>query len=353
MSKNSLLPSATLLDAVSAIEATEKRLAVVVSADNGVLGTLTDGDIRRHILKGGALQASVSEAMNVSPVTASINTSDSALRKILAQHNIRSLPLVDENSKYVRTLHEMELDSEDKPALNKQVFSAAVIMAGGEGTRLMPLTENLPKPMIEIHGLPLLERQIRRLRNMGIILVYISVNYLSDVIRNYFGNGAKFGVEIRYLQESEKLGTAGALSLLPNIDDLKSVLVMNGDILTTSDFINLLHFHEDQQSEITISAVDYQIEIPYGVIKYDGTKVKGIEEKPSQQFFCNAGIYALSNKVLSKIPEDKFFNMTDLIERCLIDGDIVSVFPVHEYWSDIGTSTDLERTREEFKAYKI
>jgi dTDP-glucose pyrophosphorylase len=346
---NTLSSASTLIDAISAIEATNKRLAVVLSADNHVLGTLTDGDIRRYILQGHTLEAVATKVMNKNPTIASINASNSLLHEMLSSHNIRSLPLVDSENKYVRTLDEIELGSIKIKAINKKTFSAAVIMAGGEGTRLMPLTENMPKPMVEINGLPLLERQIRRLCDMNITQIYISVNYLSEVIKNYFGDGSKFGVEILYLHENKKLGTAGALSLLPKFDESHSVLVINGDVLTTSDFINLFHFHGEHQSLITIGAVDYHVEIPYGVIQNDGAKVKSLQEKPSQQFFCNAGIYALSSSVLNKIPDDKFWNMTDLIEQCLTEGDVVSVFPVHEYWSDIGTPADLDKAREEFK----
>jgi NDP-sugar pyrophosphorylase family protein len=223
-------------------------------------------------------------------------------------------------------------------------------MAGGEGSRLRPLTENLPKPMIEINGLPLLERQIRCLCSMDITQIYISINYLGEVIEDYFGNGRKFGVDIYYLHEKEKLGTAGALSLLPELDHLKPILVMNGDILTNSDFINLFNFHEDYQSDITVAATDYHIEIPYGVIQYSGVRITSIQEKPSQRFFCNAGIYVLSPQVIKKIPANKFFNMTDVIEQCLDDEGNVSVFPLHEYWTDIGTHKDLEDARNEFKS---
>ncbi len=349
MSENSLQISATLIDAIRVIEATSKRLAVVMSEDKRVLGTLTDGDIRRCILQGCTLQTPVTDAMNTNPVMASVNTSDSVLREKLASHNIRSLPLVDGDDKYVRTLHEMELDSGDNDSVNEKIFSAAIIMAGGEGKRLRPLTEKLPKPMVEINGLPLLERQIHRLCNMGITVVYISVNYLGEVIKNYFGDGSQFGVEVRYLHEDKKLGTAGALSLLPDFDDTRPVLVLNGDILTTSDFIHLFNFHEDHQSSITISAIDYNIEIPYGVIQHNGAEVKALHEKPSQRFFCNAGIYALSIYALKKIPANKYINMTDFVEQCMADGDTVSVFPVHEYWTDIGTPADLEKAREESK----
>lgn len=350
MSKNTLPQSATLMEAIGAIEATTKRLAVVISKDREVMGTLTDGDIRRHILLGNTLQAAkVVDAMNTQPVTAPANMSDSLLKELLKKHNIRAIPLVDNSGKYVRTLHEWELIHTDQEMMTEPTFSAAVIMAGGEGQRLRPLTENLPKPMLDINGFPLLERQIRRLHKMGITVIYISVNYLGEVIQEYFGDGSKFGVNVRYLNENKKLGTAGALSMLPALDNEKPILVMNGDILTTSDFVHLFHFHQDHQSDITISAIDYHVEIPYGVIQCDGANVRALQEKPSQRFLCNAGIYALSARAIKKIPKNTFWNMTDLIENCLQDGDAVSVFPVHEYWTDIGTPADLKKAREEFK----
>lgn len=350
MSSSSLKPSASLFDAINVLEGTPKRLAVVVSDDGLVLGTLTDGDIRRHILQGGKLDDSSSLAMNTEPVVAKVGASDIELRRSLVSHNIRAMPLVDEAGKYVRTIHEIELDSTMGTVQACDLtFSAAVIMAGGEGMRLRPLTDNLPKPMLEINGVPLLERQIRGLVNIGIKLVYISINYLGEIIENYFGDGRNFGIEIRYLHETKKLGTAGALSLLPPSDGLTSVLVMNGDILTTSNFLNLLHFHNDLGSILTIGAVDYHIEIPFGVIENSGVKVTGLKEKPSQRFLCNAGIYALTTDAMGKIPNDTFYNMTDLIEKCIEDNDVVSVFPVHEYWSDIGTNVDLDRARQEFE----
>lgn len=348
MNENTIGTNATLVDAIRTIEITAKRLAVVTTENNEVVGTLTDGDIRRCILHGCTLQAPVVDAMNTNPVTASVNTSDGALRALLKKHNIRSLPLVDDKNHYVRALHETELFETAADSVNEQTFSAAIIMAGGEGTRLRPLTENLPKPMVDINGIPLLERQVRRLSKMGIGVIYISVNYLSGIIKDHFGDGSEFGVKIYYLHEDKKLGTAGALSLLPEMEATKPLLVMNGDILTTSDFIHLYSFHEEHRSAITISAVDYHVEIPYGVIQCDGPRVTQLQEKPSQRFFCNAGIYAISVDMLKKIPANTFWHMTDLIEQCMVDGEIVSVFPVHEYWTDIGTPAELEKARYEF-----
>ena len=324
------------MDAVQLIENSVKRLAVVLSEDKKVIGTLTDGDIRRCLLSGFTLEALVTEAMNNCPVIASVNASNSVLRELLAKNNIRALPLVDVNNCYVRAFHEMEFFSDTGGAQKAKTFSAAVIMAGGEGKRLRPFTENLPKPMIEINGIPLLERQVRCLANIGVATIYISVNYLSEIIKKHFGDG------IYYLDEDKKLGTAGGLSLLPELEKSEPLIVMNGDILTTSDFVNLFHFHKEHGSLITVSAINYHVKIPYGVIDFQGTEVKALLEKPSQTFFCNAGIYALSVDALRHIPADTFWNMTDLIDKCLLNKYKVTVFPVHEYWTDIGTPEDLQ-----------
>jgi dTDP-glucose pyrophosphorylase len=349
MSEGTLNLNSTLIDAVQLIEKSVKRLAIVLSEDKRVIGTLTDGDIRRCLLLGGTLDTLVGEGMNQSPVIANVNSSDHLLKKLLDKSHIRSLPLVDADKVYIRTFHEMEFLSETDEVKAQKTFCAAIIMAGGEGTRLRPYTENLPKPMIKINGIPLLERQVRRLVKMGITIIYISVNYLSDIIKDHFNDGSEFGVVIKYLDEDKKLGTAGALSLLPELKSAQSIIVINGDILTTSDFVNLFNFHKENDALITVSAINYHVQIPYGVIDFQGTEIKALLEKPSQTFFCNAGIYALSMEILKDIPLDTFWNMTDLIDKCLLNKKKVTVFPVHEYWTDIGTPEDLEKARKDFK----
>jgi len=349
MSESILFSDKTLMDAVQLIENSVKRLAVVLSEDKHVIGTLTDGDIRRCLLRGCTLDTLVTDAMNHDPVTARVNTSDSLLRELLNKNNIRSLPLIDVNDRYVRTFHEMEFLAETHEMSTEKTFTAAIIMAGGEGMRLRPYTENLPKPMIDINGIPLLERQVRCLAKAGITNIYLSVNYLSDIIKSHFGNGSNFDVSINYLDEEMKLGTGGALSLLPEMNASESILVMNGDILTTSDFVNLFQFHKEHDSMITVSAIKYHVQIPYGVIEYNGTEITSLLEKPSQSFFCNAGIYALSTDVLKNIPSNTFWNMTDLIDKCILNKDKLTVFPVHEYWTDIGTPSDLDKARKDFQ----
>jgi NDP-sugar pyrophosphorylase family protein len=257
-----------------------------------------------------------------------------------------ALPLVDHAGVFQRVVHLTDL-GHDQHYEDARGFAFAVIMAGGEGTRLRPMTHRVPKPMLDIGGVPMIERQIERLVRAGIRRVYISVNYLGHVIEEHFGDGSTHGVEICYLREVERLGTAGALSLLPEQPDAP-VLVMNGDILTTSDFGSLFSFHAAYGAHITVAAVDYRVNIPYGVLQVDGAYVTAVTEKPSQRFLCNAGMYAVSPQSLGLIPPATFHDITDLIQKCLDRGLQVAVFPVHEYWTDIGTPDDLEKARALF-----
>ena len=343
---NAIYASASLIDAVRILESSSKSLAVVVNQEQRVVGTLTDGDIRRSILKGNELSISVDDVMNKNPVLGRIEDSDIVLRRLLTENRIRSIPLINDRGEYVRTLYETELFFEENDVSVERTFGAAVIMAGGEGMRLRPITEKLPKPMVDIDGIPLIERQVRHLEKVGVETVYISINYLGEMIKEYFGDGVDYNVNIKYLEEKEKLGTAGSLSLLPQMDDHDDILVMNGDILTTSDFVHLYHFHKEHESKLTISAIDYHVNIPYGVIDCDGALVTALREKPSKRFFCNAGIYAVSSDLVRNLVPATFFDMTELVERCLDDKELVSVFPVHEYWADIGTPLDLEMARK-------
>jgi len=348
MSERPLRPEAPLVEAVRAIESTRRRIAIVTDERDRVIGTLTDGDVRRCLLAGGTLDTAVSHAMNRHPVVADVSSPHGYLIDLLQRANVLALPLVDGAGVFQRVVHLTDLGHEDAGD-DARGFAFAVIMAGGEGTRLRPMTQDVPKPMLEIGGMPMLERQIELLARSGVRRVYISVNYLGHVIEKHFGEGADFGVEIRYLREGERLGTAGALSLLPE-QPASPVLVMNGDILTTSDFGSLFAFHQSCGAEITVAAVDYRVNIPYGVLQVEGAVVTGVTEKPSQRFLCNAGIYAVSPAALGLLQRSEFQNITDLIQRCLDRRFPVAVFPVHEYWSDVGTPEDLEKARALFAA---
>ncbi len=336
-----------LIAAVRAIECSRRRTAVVVDAEHRLLGTLTDGDIRRCLLGGGSLETPVSQAMNVSPLVAEEGAPAGYLLDLMRKRNVLALPVVDGDGRFKRLVHLIDLEHPNHVTPVMAEFDFAVIMAGGEGTRLRPLTATIPKPMVDIGGAPLLERQIESLAKAGLRRIYVSVNYLSHVIEEHFGDGADFGIETRYLREQEKLGTAGALSLLPEKPS-RPIVVMNGDILTTSDFGSLYAFHKAHGAQVTVAAVDYRVSIPYGVINTEGAYATSLVEKPSQRFLCNAGIYAVSPQALDLLKGVGYLNMTDIIEACLTRGMPVAVFPVHEYWSDIGTPDDLEKARTFF-----
>ncbi len=344
MTETPLQMDARLVDAIKAIESTHRRIAVVVDKDCRVIGTLTDGDIRRCILRGGTIETSVKEAMNRHPMTCNSNCSETHILELMRQGNIEALPSTDQEGRLVRLIHISDISMMQSQSESRADFAFAVIMAGGEGLRLRPITETIPKPMVDIGGLPLIEHQIRRLASAGICQVYISINYLGHIIESYFGDGSDFGVSIKYLKEERRLGTAGALSLLPERPKAP-IVVMNGDILTMCDFNGLFDFHVSHDAAVTVGAIHYHVNIPFGVIQSEDSLVKGLVEKPSQRFLCNAGIYAVSTEALDHLRGMQFWNMTDMIESCLESSLQVVVFPIHEYWSDVGNHDDLEKAR--------
>lgn len=352
MIEEALGKRAPLLDAIKAIEISKRRLSVVVDDEGVVVGTLTDGDIRRHILAGGGLSGECSQAMNLDPLTVLEGSPENYIIDLMRTRNIVAVPLVDANGRYKRVLHLLDFESGSVDSFSKVDFDFAVIMAGGEGRRLRPITEKIPKPMLEIGGVPLLERQILRLSDAGISKVYISVNHLGEIIHSYFGSGEKYNVQIEYLWEDEPLGTAGALRLLPE-KPANPILVMNGDVLTTSDFLGFYQYHIYHQADLTMAAIDYQVNVPYGVVETDGPRLTGLREKPSDRFLCNAGIYAISPSALDSVCKEGRFDMTDLVGACLKAEKTVCVFPVHEYWNDIGTPEDLDAARQHFQKSEL
>lgn len=346
MKNISLLPSDTLMDAVRMIESTVRRIAVVTNVEGKVVGTVTDGDVRRCLLNGGSLSTKVMQAMNTKPVVLPAGSSVSLIRDFIQKLAIAAIPLVNECGRLVSVVHISDLPT--RGALVEEAgFEFAVIMAGGEGVRLRPITESIPKAMVDVGGLPIIERQIQSLRQVGVRKVFIAVNYLSHVIEAHFGNGQSWGVEIHYIHEQKKLGTGGALSLLPD-KPLKPIVVMNGDIITGVNFGALFSFHASHGSDLTVAAVEYNVSIPFGVLNNDGPFVTDIAEKPSQRFLCNAGIYAVSPGALEFVPLGFEFNMPDLVSALICVNRKVAVFPLHEYWSDVGTISQLEEARRRF-----
>lgn len=329
---------ATVREVMQLIDKNKEGIALVVDKNHRLIGTITDGDIRRFLIADRSLEETADKIMYVSPMTASISTPKESIRELLQRYRIRNVPLVDDQGRPKQLVSYRDFLGDGKTE------SVAVIMAGGEGKRLRPLTEHTPKPMIEVGDKPVLESIIRLLAAANIKKIYISVNYMADAIENYFKDGSHLSVSIQYLREQKKLGTAGALTLLPETPK-NPFLVINGDIVTKIDLRRLFDFHDYHRCVMTIGAVLYRFNVPYGVFDLAGHYVMKVNEKPEQKFFCNAGIYAMNPEVLHFINKDTSVDMTDLMEKVVGSGLPVGAFPIHESWIDIGKIEDLHRAR--------
>lgn len=360
MSKTKTLPtlpiSAPIRDAIRVIDTDARGIALITSANGRLLGAVTDGDIRRAILASVSLDSPIQSLLDRKtgtaferPITAFQDTPPEILLQVMREHGIRQLPLVDIAERLVDLVMIEDLIEEQSTPLQ------AVIMAGGFGTRLRPLTDDTPKPMLHVGDRPLIEHVVERLRNAGIRNVNISTFYLPEKIVEHFGDGKKFGVDVSYVQEQRPLGTAGALSLLQNLED--PVLVTNGDILTSVNYRSMWSFHRKQQATLTVATRKYAIQVPYGVVTHREMSVTGLTEKPTFDFFVNAGIYLLEPYALQQIPRDMSgdtqFHMTDLIHQLIAQGRKVVSFPVHEYWLDIGQMEDYERAQDDHRCGRI
>ena len=342
-----LTQNSTIIEALKIIDLAALQIVLIVNDDCKLIGTITDGDIRRAILNGVQLTDTVDKVMNTSPKTATQNDDTASLKSIMHTQQIHRLPILDEQGCVVDlACIEDFTDSAEKEHKNYADISI-VLMLGGLGTRLMPLTENLPKPMIEVGGKPLLETIVTHLRDQGFKNFYFSVNYKAEIIEDYFKDGHDFGVKISYLYEDKRMGTAGALSLIP--DQPKGpLIIMNGDILTNNNFAHLVDFHKQTNAMATMCVREYQQQVPYGVVRTKGTKLDTIVEKPSQTYFVNAGIYILNPTVLEHVPKDQYLDMPTLFTQLEEENYESSVFPIREYWLDIGNPQDLEKGRAEY-----
>lgn len=334
-------PAMPILQAIKAIEAGSRQIALVVDDDRRLLGTVTDGDIRRGILRGIGLDQPVSAVMNSRPLTANVDQGRDAVLRLMRDREIHQIPLLDSGGRLVG------LETLDELIHRDQVDVWVVLMAGGLGTRLRPLTENTPKPLLPVGGRPLLETIIENFANQGFRRIFLSVNYKAEMFEQHFGDGSRYGVSIEYIHEPDRMGTAGALTLLPSRPE-NPVIVMNADLLTTLDFRQLLEFHRSHRAKATMGVREYSFQVPYGVVKADQARLLSITEKPVQQFFVSAGMYVLEPDALNFIPNDTFYDMPTLFEALLAQGAEASVFPVREYWLDIGRLDDLERAQSEF-----
>lgn len=333
-------PGASIAEAMSRIDSVGTGAVVLVDDARHLCGVVTDGDIRRAILAGIPLTRECGSIATRTPVVGSAETSSAeALRLMDHAHGsfVNNLPLVDDDGQVVGLVLRRDVVADDSPR------AAAVLMAGGYGTRLLPLTNEIPKPMLPVGKRPLLERTLARLQESGLNRVVMSVHHKADQITDHFGNGRSFGVDVDYLQEKEPLGTAGALRLLDAWDE--PLLLVNGDILTNVHFGQMIDYHRQQRATVTVGLRQASVELPYGVVDCDGPWIRAVREKPCLQFFLNAGIYVLEPEARQYIPDGRRFDMTDLIADLLAAGRPVAGFPILEYWLDIGRPDDYEQAQ--------
>ncbi|MFD1037191.1 nucleotidyltransferase family protein [Virgibacillus byunsanensis] len=334
-------PDQSIYDVMKIIDKSATQIALVVDEKEKLLGTVTDGDIRRGLLSKIPLDSSIKEVMNSEPKTITKSTKESQIYKLLVNKGLKFLPIVTEDNELidVKTLEDINPVKERK--------NPVVLMAGGLGTRLLPLTEDTPKPLLKVGDKPILETIIENFISHNFNNFYISVNYQAEKIKDYFGDGKEWGCTIQYIEESKRLGTAGALSLVPKVHN-EPMIVMNGDLLTKANFSKLIDFHEEYGATATMCVREYQETIPYGVIQSKNHKFLGVEEKPTFRYLVNAGVYVLNPEAMQYIPDNEFYDMPTLFGKLNEIEKETCIFPIHEYWLDIGRLKDYEKANGEF-----
>lgn len=334
----------TIIEAMRLIDINSKGMLFVTDKNDKLLGTITDGDIRRALLSGHQLNENISEFYNRNCLFINQSLSLDELKIVFIENKIKLLPVVDNNEIIINYFEIDELI--DYNRLEKE--NPVLIMAGGLGTRLRPYTDNIPKPMLKVGDKPILQTIIEQFRFYGFKNILISVNYKSDIIENYFRDGSDFGVSIKYIKENKRLGTAGAIKLASKYLH-KPFFVINGDILTNVNLFKLLQYHVENKYKMTIGSRLYETQIPYGVLNVNEDCVTSLEEKPIINYLVNGGIYILETDIIKNIPEDKYFDITELIVLLLKEKERIGSFSITDYWMDIGKVEDYYRANEEIK----
>ena len=334
-------PDASLRDVIATIDAAELQIAVVIDAEEHLLGVITDGDVRRALLRGLTLTTPAAEVMTLNPTTVTPDMRPTAIENLMLERDLRHIPVVDASGVLVG----LALPGTNKGGrkFNNQVF----LMAGGLGSRLGDLTRDTPKPMLRVGGKPILETILEGFLAQGFYRFTIAVNYKSDLIQAYFGDGSRWGAEVSYLHEAKRLGTCGALSLLEKTPE-QPFFVMNADLLTKVNFGQMLEFHTLNSACATMAVREYDVQIPFGVVDTEDSSITALTEKPVQRYFVNAGVYVLEPDCLDHIPENDMFDMTQLFNSLLTRAQKAVSFPVHEYWLDIGRLSDFEQANSDY-----
>ena len=331
----------SIIDVLKIIDKSSKQLALVVDSKQKLLGTLSDGDIRRALLNNIPLTDSIKNVYFKTPTVANINDSREEIINICISKKIHQIPIVDNDSNLVG------LEILDELISKEQKSNKVILMVGGLGTRLRPLTETTPKAMLHVGGKPILQTIVEKFVSYGFVNIVMCVGYKSNIIQDFFGDGSKFGAHIEYVLEDKRMGTAGALSLLET-KPVEPFFVMNGDLLTNVNFEHLLEYHLENNSIATMCVREYDFQVPYGVVNVKDGKILSIEEKPVHKFFVSAGIYMLSPDCISHIPENEFYDMPTLFEKLIAMNENTVSFPLREYWLDIGRMEEYEKANQEY-----
>ena len=334
-------PDITIKRVLEIIDKSSKQIALVVDKEQKLLGTVNDGDIRRGFLRGVSLEDSIETIYFRSPTVANINDTKDSIIRLSTSKKIHQIPLLNDSGVVVG------LDILDELVSHKKRLNKVILMVGGLGTRLKPLTDNMPKPMLSVGNKPILQTIVEKFAEYGFTNIVMCVNYKSNIIQKHFGDGSAFGVEIEYVLEEKRMGTAGALSLL-NEKPNEPFFVMNGDLLTNVNFEHLYQYHISTNSIATMCVREYDFQVPYGVVNIKDNRITSIKEKPIHKFFVSAGIYMLNPKAIEYIEKDTFFDMPTLFEKLIGIGENTLSFPIREYWLDIGRMEEYERANSEY-----
>lgn len=339
-------PKTPLREVISVINENSQQFALVVDDSDKLLGIVTDGDIRRAILKGSDLETPASKVMNSNPRFAKADESLHRVYEIMADLEVKHIPLIDEEGVVTgyATLDEL--------AHPEQISNPVILMAGGKGQRLYPLTKDLPKPMLPVGDMPIIGIILERLRSQGFKDVRISVNYLAEIIEDYVGDGSRFGLSVQYIHEDSPLGTAGALATQKG-SVTEPFIVMNSDLLTHVNLRDLLTYHSKSEASATVGVREHVIQVPFGVVSVEDSYVTGLTEKPLHRSLVSAGIYALDPTSIDQLVVGDYCDMPTLLSNLMQNGRAVAAFPIHESWLDVGRPEDLNKARIEAQTEEL
>jgi len=330
----------SIKEAIRAIDNASKGIILVVDEEKRLIGTIVDGDIRRALLKGLNLNDSIEKIIHYNPVVANKSMNREDLKDLFIKKAVKQIPIVND-----------EGIVEDLIGINDILLpegkeNLVIVMAGGLGTRLKDLTKEVPKPMLKVGKDPILQHVINNFKQYGYNKMLVSVNYKADIIENYFQDGYAYGVKIDYIREKKRLGTGGGIKLAKDYID-SPFFVINGDIFTNLNVEDMMNFHIVNNFDITVGVKKHSFKIPYGVINSEANIIKQIEEKPTIEYLINGGIYCINPNVIDYIPNDEYYEITDLINRCIKEGKKVGSYEIKDYWMDIGKIEDYYKVNED------